>query len=90
MEDLSFVAEPIPYGRSGSTVKGEGTWQTLIRQFVESGLPSAKVNTGDRDVKQAYASLAHAIKVLGLRDVVRAVRRKLDAAECVYLERKGA
>jgi len=57
----------------------------LVREFVESDTPSAKVNVGDRDFKQAYASLAHAIKVLGMTDSVRAVRR--NAMGAVYLQR---
>lgn len=84
MDKPSFVAEEIPHGRSGSTVKGAGIWQVLIKEFMESGLQSAKVNIGDRDYKQAYASLAHAIKVMNLREKVRAVRR--NAVESVYLQ----
>ena len=84
-ETPTFVAEEIPHGRSGSTIKGAGIWQTLVRDFVASGLPSARVQTGDRDFKQVYASLAHAIKVLELRDSIRAVRR--NAVEAVYLQR---
>jgi len=84
MANPSFVAEEIPHGRSGSTAKGQGVWQTLVKDFMDSGLSSAKVNVGDRDYKQAYASIAHAVKVLGLRDVVRAVRR--NSVESVYLQ----
>lgn len=85
MDRPSFVAEEIPHGRSGSTVKGAGIWQILVKDFVKSGLTSAKVNIGERDYKQAYASLAHAIKVMGLREEIRAVRR--NAVASVYLQR---
>ena len=85
MDKPSFVPEEVPFGRSGSTIKGAGIWQTLIKEFLDSNVQSAKVNIGDRDYKQAYASLAHAIKVMELRDTVRAVRR--NAMASVYLQR---
>ena len=85
MDKPSFVAEEIPHGRSGSTVKGAGIWQTLVKEFMADTVTSAKVNIGDRDYKQAYASIAHAIKVMGLREEVRAVRR--NAVASVYLQR---
>ena len=85
MDKPSFVAEEIPHGRSGSTVKGAGIWQTLVKEFAESGIESARVNIGTRDYKQAYASIAHAIKIMELREKVRAVRR--NANQAVYLER---
>ena len=84
-EKPTFVAEEIPHGRSGSTIKGAGIWQVLVREFDDSGIQSAKVHIGERDYKQAYASLAHAIKVMGLRDSIRAVRR--NQVEAVYLQR---
>jgi hypothetical protein len=85
MDKLSFVAEPVPHGRSGSTIKGTGIWQILVKEFDESGLQSAKVNIGDHAFKQAYASISHAIKVMGLRGIIRAVRR--SPTQSVYLER---
>jgi hypothetical protein len=85
MSKLSFAAAEVPFGRSGTTIKGGGVWQILVKEFMESGLTSAKVNIGERDFKQAYASLAHAIKVLELREAVRAVRR--NSVGSVYLER---
>ena len=80
----SFTPEEIPHGRSGSTLKGGGVWQTLLQEFLDSGIKSAKIDTGDRNFKQAYAALAHAIKVANLRDTVRAVRR--NAMGSVYLQ----
>ena len=85
MDTPSFKAEEIPYGRSGSTIKGAGIWQVLINDFLDSGLTSAKVSIGDRDYKQAYASLAHAIKMQDLRGKLRAVRR--NSVQSVYLQR---
>ena len=85
MDKPSFVADEIPHGRSGSTVKGMGIWQMLVKEFMASDLTSAKVNIGDRDYRQAYASIAHAIKVMDLREEVRAVRR--NAVASVYLQR---
>jgi hypothetical protein len=85
MDKPTFVEAEIPHGRSGSTVKGAGIWQVLVREFNDSGLASAKVATGERNFKQAYASLAHAIKVMGLSDSIRAVRR--NQVESVYLQR---
>jgi hypothetical protein len=81
----TFTEAEIPHGRSGSTNKGAGVWQTLALDFEESGIVSAKVNIGEHDFKQAYASLAHAIKTLGLQTKIRAVRRKETGS--VYLQR---
>lgn len=76
MEDeLSFVPSKIPYGRSGSTRKGGGIWQLLVKDFLTSGVVSAKVDIGDRNFRQVYASISHAIKVLNLQDAVRVIRR---------------
>jgi hypothetical protein len=88
MDEMSFAEEVVPFGRSGTTEKGGGVWQLLIREFIDSGMSSAKVNFGGRDFKQAYASLAHAIKAMGVRNTVRAVRR--TATNSVYLERLDA
>ena len=85
MSKPTFVAEEIPHGRSGSTAKGAGIWQVLVKEFEASGLETAIVNIGDRDFKQAYASISHAIKVVGLSDRVRAVRR--NQVGSVYLQR---
>ena len=85
MDKPTFIAEEIPHGRSGSTIKGAGIWQVLVREFAASNIETAKVNTGDRDFKQVYASISHAIKVVGLSDKIRAVRRNNVSA--VYLQR---
>ena len=78
----SFVAADVP--NKGSTRKGEGMWQLLVKEFISSNLLSARVSVEDRDYKQVYAALAHAIKTLGLKDFVRVTRRLGD--QSVYIQ----
>lgn len=81
----SFVEEVVPESKVGNTTRGEGVWQCLIRDFLDSGVDSARIELGGRDFKNVYTSVMNTVRMDGYREKVKVVQRA--GTQSVYLKR---
>jgi hypothetical protein len=80
---LSDEVLPMQAGR-----KGEGRWQALVREFAESGKPSASIERDPEDmVESVRVALYSAVKTVGLTGIIGVSRSE---GEVRLFRRDGA